>query len=82
MEAYMILDRDNRTQPTLDGNALESTLRRPGDEEPVENSYEGNRHEIAALAYSLWQQRGCPDGTAEEDWFRAEQELASKNSDR
>jgi Protein of unknown function (DUF2934) len=28
--------------------------------------------EICALAYSLWQARGCPEGTAEEDWFRAE----------
>jgi hypothetical protein len=28
--------------------------------------------EICALAYSLWQARGCPEGTPEEDWFRAE----------
>ena len=32
--------------------------------------------QIASLAYSLWQQRGCPDGSSEEDWFRAEQELS------
>ena len=36
-----------------------------------------NRHEVAALAYEFWQARGCPDGTAEEDWFRAEQEIAA-----
>ena len=34
--------------------------------------------EIAALAYSYWQARGCPDGTREEDWFRAEEELKVK----
>ena len=34
--------------------------------------------QIAALAYSLWQERGCPEGTAEEDWFRAEQEVQAK----
>jgi hypothetical protein len=31
--------------------------------------------QIAALAYAIWQARGCPDGTAAEDWFRAEQEI-------
>ena len=35
------------------------------------------QREIAALAHRLWQARGCPDGTPEEDWFRAEQEIAS-----
>ena len=31
--------------------------------------------EIARLAYSYWQTRGCPDGSPEEDWLRAEAEL-------
>ena len=30
---------------------------------------------IAALAYELWQERGCPIGSPEEDSLRAEQEL-------
>jgi len=34
--------------------------------------------QIAALAYALWQERGCPEGTAEEDWFRAEQEVQAR----
>ncbi len=34
-----------------------------------------NQHEIAALAYKLWQERGCPIGSDQEDWFRAENEL-------
>jgi hypothetical protein len=34
--------------------------------------------QIAALAFALWQERGCPDGTAEADWFRAEQEVKAK----
>jgi len=39
-----------------------------------------NQQEVAALAYKFWQARGCPEGTPEEDWFRAEQEIAtSKN---
>ena len=28
--------------------------------------------EIAAAAYCLWQERGCPIGSDHEDWFRAE----------
>jgi Protein of unknown function (DUF2934) len=31
--------------------------------------------EIAARAYELWQERGCPIGSAQEDWFKAEHEL-------
>ena len=27
--------------------------------------------QIASLAYQLWQQRGCPDGSPEVDWERA-----------
>ena len=30
---------------------------------------------IAALAYQLWQVRGCPIGTDQKDWFQAEREL-------
>jgi hypothetical protein len=32
---------------------------------------------VATLAYTLWESRGCPIGSPEEDWFKAEQELAS-----
>jgi hypothetical protein len=34
--------------------------------------------DIAALAYELWQARGCPNGSAEEDWFHAAAELRSR----
>jgi hypothetical protein len=30
---------------------------------------------IALLAYSYWQARGCPIGSPEEDWYRAENDL-------
>jgi DUF2934 family protein len=30
---------------------------------------------ISARAYELWQERGRPIGSDQEDWFRAEQEL-------
>ena len=31
--------------------------------------------EIAKLAHSYWEGRGCPEGSPQEDWFRAEKEL-------
>ena len=35
--------------------------------------------QITALAYALWQERGCPDGNPDEDWFKAEQEIRTKH---
>jgi hypothetical protein len=34
--------------------------------------------EIAALAYELWAGRGYPNGSAEEDWSNAVEELRSR----
>ncbi len=34
--------------------------------------------EIAAHAYRCWHERGCPDGSPEEDWHRAERELRER----
>ena len=34
--------------------------------------------DIAALAHALWQARGCPEGSPEEDWFHAAQELRAR----
>ena len=35
---------------------------------------------IALRAYRLWQERGSPIGSAEEDWLRAEQEIRGQAS--
>ena len=43
--------------------------------------YPGPMHQqIGLRAYEFWQQRGCPLGTPETDWFRAEQELTKPES--
>jgi Protein of unknown function (DUF2934) len=31
--------------------------------------------EIELRAYELWRERGCPWGTPDADWFKAEQDL-------
>jgi hypothetical protein len=37
-----------------------------------------SREEIALLAYSYWEARGCQGGSPENDWIRAEQELSAR----
>jgi len=39
-----------------------------------------SRTEIAALAYSYWEARGCQGGSSEEDWLRAEREMRDRQS--
>jgi len=34
--------------------------------------------DIARLAHELWQARGCPQGSPEEDWFQAAHELRAR----
>ena len=47
--------------------------------EPMEDE-SPSHDEIAVLAYSYWEARGCQGGSPEEDWFRAEQELRSQGA--
>ena len=49
------------------------TLISPGSERQMSES--SMQEDIARLAYSLWQSHGCPQGSAETDWFEAEQKL-------
>jgi len=37
---------------------------------------------IAALAYLFWHERGCPIGSDQEDWFRAEETLKDGAEDQ
>lgn len=45
------------------------------NEQPDESALEVSA--VAPLAYRYWQERGCPEGCPEEDWFRAERDLAA-----
>lgn len=38
--------------------------------------------EIAALAYEHWEARGCPQGSPQEDWFQAAEDLRARASAR
>jgi hypothetical protein len=43
--------------------------------EPGASGSAPEHEQIARLAYSYWQARGCSQGSPEEDWLRAEAEL-------
>jgi hypothetical protein len=40
---------------------------------------QADNEDIRQLAYHFWQQRGSPTDSSEEDWYRAEQEVAASN---
>jgi hypothetical protein len=44
------------------------------------NESSPTHEEIAALAYSLWEARGCPEGSPDEDWLNAERALNEQQS--
>lgn len=39
-----------------------------------------NNEKISTLAYQLWMERGCPIGSPEIDWLRAEAEIVLAES--
>lgn len=41
----------------------------------VSHSATQDRQEVALRAYFRWLERGCPPGSAEQDWLEAEREL-------
>ena len=56
----------------------ESEMRKPPDTATAPHSQvpeTSMQEDIAKLAYILWQQRGCPNGSPEFDWFEAERKL-------
>lgn len=43
------------------------------EEKTTDSSLDQRRTEL--LAYEFWRARGCPEGSSEEDWFLAEEQL-------
>jgi hypothetical protein len=48
-----------------------------GDDFPLRSASQenGRKDKVAELAYIMWQQRGCPEGSADEIWFEAERNV-------
>lgn len=65
--------RTLKTDPTKAGSSNADV--QPGRSEEIEAAV------IAVRAYEFWQERGCPIGSDEEDWFRAERELQGRTTE-
>jgi hypothetical protein len=66
------MEEGNRLRNGEDPEAPPETSVR---EEMQNESREPDHQQIAELAYWYWCDRGRPDGSPEEDWFRAEGDL-------
>lgn len=52
----------------------------PGTGQSAEGiAHEAQHHQIELLAHKIWQNRNCPDGSPDEDWFRASEALRSRD---
>lgn len=56
-------------EPQPEAEAKRKTLSKANGKAPAQRAY--SIEEIAALAYRLWEERGCPTGSPERDWFLA-----------
>ena len=68
--------KDRIKQAATDGSS---------DTIPVSRGIEGkvqslNREAVEKLAYQYWLDRGCPEGSAGEDWLQAERTLLSSTA--
>ena len=52
--------------------------------EPIQGTVDDEvaGEEISKRAYELWLERGCPEGSPEEDWFQAQFELENRRDSR
>ena len=64
----MVASRALRISPKI-------SPKKKGTSQPSETVSEST---IAVLAYQLWQERGCPIGSDQDDWFQAEKELKER----
>lgn len=44
---------------------------------PAEGDVKPSHNEIANRAYQIWQSKGCPAGTCDEDWHQAKRQLTA-----
>jgi hypothetical protein len=71
-----VLDSSTTPQNAAAATAVAIELDNPLVSEPGNTASDGpGFHEITQLAHQLWIERGCPEGSPEVDWFRAEQQL-------
>jgi hypothetical protein len=64
-------------QKTQDSTSRTKTGKAPGPK-PVAAEKAPTSEMIAARAYEIWQESGCPEGCEQEHWHQAEAELLAR----
>jgi hypothetical protein len=65
------------------GTAMPSTdteVHRENSNSSSQGDLEYTTDDVAACAYRCWHERGCPEGSPEVDWHRAEEELRNRRT--
>jgi len=44
----------------------------------INDLLKSKQDDVSRVAYSLWLEQGCPEGTAERNWLEAEQRVLAK----
>ncbi len=76
---------DHETGQQMSRQALEHSQKAYEQTQEKLHSHAGHvvktfgHEDIAVRAYELWEARGCPFGSPEEDWYRAAHELRARN---
>lgn len=82
-KAVHVHDSAAQTRDKQDHETGNEQTRRALEHKPKDHHNNEQAHlATAALAHDLWQSRGCPEGSAEEDWFNAAQELRERRNDQ
>ena len=68
-----------QTRGTFDGQ-IQLPLAEHSPQDPIRESgaLSFGDEDVAVHAHELWEARGCPDGSPDEDWFRATQQLQAR----
>lgn len=72
---YVIASRTRQTPRSLRNDSTDSI---PTDPNPGGAKAAADAQRVRALARRIWEEAGRPSGTAEEDWFRAEEILHTR----
>jgi hypothetical protein len=70
-------DMPERTIKSIGGETLAADIRDIAPAAAQTGAIAIPENLIARRAYELWLDRGCPEGTPDEDWYKAESELTS-----
>ena len=74
--AAPVTDRDGKSKTA---SAVDAQHYPEQNEVPEQVSDGPDIEQIKQRAYELWMERGSPHGSADQDWYRAEQELRASN---